>query len=119
MKNKRGLKYYAMIFGMSTVALVIYVVILLVSANEKITFSVVWPLLFIPLLFTSLVFVFDKLLDRFVPKKYRRYQNEPTEFDRFLQEVNNIVEETQNISIEDARRLRENEKFQKTLSQIK
>jgi len=118
MKNKRGLKYYAMILGVSTLALIIYLGILLFSTEEELTGQAIAPLLIIPITFTTLVFVFDQLLDRVLPKKYRRVQSGPTEFDLFLVEVNQIVGNDLDLSLEDARKLRENEKFQKVLTQI-
>lgn len=117
MNKKKGIKYYALIFFMSIAALLIYTLMLYFTSDVQLTFTAIYPLFFIPVMFTGLVFVFDLIFDRVLPQKWRSNQVKRTEYDDFLDQVNKVVNEQLTLSLEDSRRLRDNQRFQKALSQ--
>ena len=53
-----------------------------------------------------------------LPKKFRTNSPQKTEFQEFLDLVNEIVGKNMEFTLEEERRMRENVKFQKSLSQV-
>ncbi len=76
--------------------------------------TLLFSVFYLPLLFTSFLFVFDLIFDKIWPS---REQKTDDEFNSFLKQVTFEVNEELNLGIEDFRRLRESEKFQKALYQ--
>jgi len=113
MKKEKGLKYYAKIFLFSTIALVAYIVYLYFKADEF-DITTVFSLLYVPLLFTGLLFIFDKLFDFIFPTKEKKGN---LMFESYLKTVGNSIQSQCNFGIEDYKRLRNNPKFQKGLEQ--
>ena len=118
MKKTKGFKYYAFIFGVSTTAIAIYAAFIVIRGDVEINAQSVLYLLTLPLMFTSLLFVFDKLISFLIPDKYKAGNDEMSEFNSFLNDVNKTVDSKTSFSIEEYRRLRDNPKFQKAISQI-
>jgi hypothetical protein len=113
MNNKKGLKYYGIIFGVSVVALAIYIVYLGYQSGGIDT-ALLFSLLYVPFIFTLFLFVFDKLFDFIFPSKGKKKDDL---FSKYLKVVSTAIQTKYNFSIEDYRRLRENPKFQKALEQ--
>ncbi len=118
MKKTKGFKYYAFIFAVSAVAIAIYAIFVSIRGDIKIDFQSVVYLLFLPVMFTGLLFIFDKLFGLIIPAKYKEGSGEMTEFEQFHGEVNALVDSSTSFSIEEYRRLRESVKFQKAISQV-
>lgn len=112
MKNKRGLKHYLRFWILASIVYTIYIIVL--SIRDGFTVELFLPVLYLPLVFTFLLFVFDMIFDRIWPQKGKK---EDDEFNSFIKKTTFEVNEQLELSIEDFRRLRENEKFQKSLYQ--
>ncbi len=112
MKNKKGFKYYLKFWALATLIYSVYIVI--ISVREGFVVDLVLPVFYLPLVFTFLLFVFDTIFDKIWPQKEKK---EDDEFKTFIKTATFEVNEQLELSIEDFRRLRENEKFQKTLYQ--
>lgn len=113
MNNKKGLKYYGIIFIVSVVALAIYILYLGYQAGGIDT-TLLFSLLYVPFVFTMFLFVFDKLFELIFPTKGKKKDDL---FAKYLKVVSNAIQAKYSFSIEDYRRLRENPKFQKALEQ--
>ena len=113
MKNKRGFKHYLRFWMLATVIYSAYVIF--ISSRDGVDVAFVITAVYLPILFTFLLFVFDSVFDRIWPQKDKK---EDQEFDEFLKKTTFQVNEKLNLSIEDFRRLRENERFQKSLYQV-
>lgn len=112
MKNKRGFKHYLKFWGLATAVYTVY--ILIVSIRDGFDVALILPVFYLPIVFTFLLFVFDLIFDRIWPQKDKK---EDDEFKSFISKTTFEVNEQLSLSIEDFRRLRENEKFQKSLYQ--
>ena len=113
MRNKRGLKHYIRFWIMSSAIYLIYVVISGL-VGEGIDPVLLFSVLYLPLLFTFFLFLFDTVFDKLLPSKK---QKQDDAYRKFLKETTKSVNESLSLSIEDFRRLRENDKFQKALYQ--
>ncbi len=119
MNRTKGLKYYALVFGAALLGLIVYVLFQTITTDYTIDSQIIVYILVIPVVFTLFLFVFDRLFEAFMPNKFKVLSaKDKTEYDRFLDEVNSIINGKIELSLEDSRKLRDNEKFQKTLSQI-
>jgi uncharacterized membrane protein YhiD involved in acid resistance len=116
MGQKKNFKYYLMIFGIAVLAILIYVVINWISSGILDT-AMFWSALFLPLLFTLFLFVFDKIFDKLFPKK-RSSQGEKDGFNKFVNILNASLDKNGEFSIQDYRTLQDSERFQKTLKQL-
>ena len=117
MKKAKGFKYYAFIFSISTIGLFLYLSVMAIQ-NGGYDVSLLYMVAVVPISFTGFLFVFDKLFDLLLPSKYKL--NKPDnvkEYDKFLKNINVVVDNTGEFSIEGFRRLRQSEKFQKALKQ--
>lgn len=112
MKNKKGFKYYLKFWGLATVVYSVYIAV--VSFRDGFEIVTFLPVFYLPVVFTLLLFLFDTVFDRIWPQKGKK---EDDEFKIFIQKTTFEVNEQLELSIEDFRRLRESEKFQKTLYQ--
>lgn len=113
MKNKKGFKYYALIFVFSTIALVVYLIYLNYT-EEDFDFGANLSLLYVPIMFTGLLFVFDKLFELVFPDKNKKINNK---YSSYLKIASQEIEKECEFSIEDYKKLRNNPKFQKGLEQ--
>jgi len=112
MKNKKGFKHYFKFWGLASIVYTVYVVV--ITIKDGFTVEAILPIFYLPILFTFLLFVFDTIFDKIWPQKDK---NEDDEFKTFIKKTTFEVNEKLELSIEDFRRLRESEKFQKTLYQ--
>lgn len=113
MNTKKGLKYYGIVFLFSVIALAIYVGYLAVREGS-IDFVLVTSLISVPFMFTSFLFLFDRVFAWVFPSKSKKGDSE---FAFYLKRVGEIITEKCDFSIEGYRRLRGNTSFQKSLEQ--
>lgn len=113
MKNKKGLKYYATIFAFSTFALVLYVIYLRFKDGEF-DMEIILPLLYVPLVFTGFLFTFDRLFEKIFPNQKKK---ENTKYSYYIKTVGTAIEVQCDFGIEDYKKLRSNQKFQKGIEQ--
>lgn len=119
MNRNKGLKYYAFVYLAALVGLVIYSVLQTVNGTIEFGVDIVIPIIIIPVAFTGFLWVFDRVFEMILPKRFKMQQSaQPTEYEQFLKEITLVINNEMKLSLEDSRKLRENEKFQKTLSQI-
>lgn len=113
MKKTRGFKHYLKFWVIATLLYASYVIY---SAYQKQPFdpTVLLSIAILPLAFTFLLFVFDQIFDKIWPNKEK---NGDDEFTEFLKKTTSKVNETLELGIEEFRRLRESERFQKSLYQ--
>jgi len=116
MGQKKNFKYYLMIFGISVLAILIYTVITWVSSGTLDT-AMLWSAMILPLLFTSFLFVFDKIFDKLFPKR-KKVQSEKDDYNKFVNEMNTALDKVGEFTIQDYRTLQDSERFQKTLRQL-
>lgn len=112
MKTKRTFKYYLTFYGVATLFYAFYMVIQTRNTGG-IQFLHVLMVLLVPLMFIIFLFLFDTLTDKLIPKNKK--QTIDDEYKLFLTKVTTAVNEELKLGIEDFRRLRENDKFQKAL----
>lgn len=113
MKKKKGLKYYGLIFTVSTVALIIYMTYLRIKDGEF-DLELFKSLAYVPFMFTLLLFLFDSLFDKVFSKKAKKGN---VKFDVYLNKASLAIQNNCDFSIEEYTRLRSNQKFQKGLGQ--
>lgn len=113
MKSKKGLKYYAIIFIFSVIALGLYTTYLYFKDGE-LDPDIILPLLYVPIMFTGFLFTFDKLFDKIFPGKVKVSNNK---FNAYLKAVSEGIQVECEFSIEEYKNLRSNQKFQKGLGQ--
>ncbi len=113
MNKKKGLKYYAFILIFSSIILIMYMLYLRFVEGEFDS-ELFQSLAYVPLMFTSLLFVFDLIFDKLMPKR-RKAGN--VKFDTYLKNTSKAIQNECNFSIEEYTKLRSNQKFQKALGQ--
>jgi hypothetical protein len=113
MNKKKGLKYYAFILIFSSIILVMYMLYLR-FADGELDSELFQSLAIVPLLFTSLLFVFDLIFDKLLPKRGKVGN---VKFDTYLKNTSAAIQNECNFSIEEYTKLRSNQKFQKGLGQ--
>ena len=111
MRPQRNFKYYFRLYLISLVVYLGYVAFLAVQ-NDGFDMTLLFGATYIPIMFILFMFVFDKLFDKIFPSKEKK---ETDLFKVFLQRVTKLIEEQLDFSIEDFRRLRTNNRFQKAL----
>lgn len=116
MKNKRGFKHYLRFYILIVVVYFIYVSILAISNKGYDTFLLL-SILYLPIMFIFFVFLFDTLLDPIFNRFKKSKSSEADSYKVFFQKITYQVNEQCDFTIEDFRRLRESEKFQKALQQ--
>lgn len=114
--KQKNFRYYLMIFITATVAIFLYAIIDAIS-NGRFDNSILLTMLFAPIVFTVLLFLFDKVFELIFPNKLKEKRDNKDNYEQFLAVINKEVEDQSDFSIEDYRRLRESEKFQKALKQ--
>ena len=116
MGQKKNFRYYLLIFGIAVFAILIYTIINWISSGTFET-GMLWSALFLPLLFTSFLFVFDKIFEKIFPKQ-KKQQGKKNDFNNFVNLLNTSLEKGAEFSIQDYRTLQDSERFQKTLKQL-
>ena len=113
MKNKRGIKHYIRLYFLVVVLYFAYLSYIAYQ-NGGYDATTLLSIGYVPLLFMIFLYFFDTVADTIMPSKLSKKEDEYTNFIKFTtQEVNNQGD----FSIEDFRRLRESDKFQKALFQ--
>jgi len=116
MKNKRGFKHYLKFYALIVVVYFIYVSILAIT-NGGYDAVLLLSIVYLPVLFIFFVYMFDSLLDPLFNRIKKPKSSEANLYKEFFQVITYQINEQSDFSIEDFRRLRENEKFQKGLQQ--
>jgi len=116
MKNKRGFKHYLKFYALIVIVYFIYVSILAIT-NGGYDPVLLLSIGYLPIMFIFFVFMFDTLLDPLFNRFKKPKTNEASLYKEFFQKMTYEVNEQCDFTIEDFRRLRENEKFQKGLQQ--
>lgn len=116
MNTEKNFKYYLKIFIIGTVAIFLFAVVDAIR-NKGFDNQLLLTMLFAPVLFTVLLFGFDKLFELIIPNKLKNKTKDKDNYQQFLNVINLEVETQTEFTIEDYRRLRDSEKFQKSLRQ--
>ena len=116
MRQTKNVKYYLTIFFIATGAIFLYATID-AFANNGYSSDMLLSLAFAPISFTGFLFLFDKVIDLVFPKKLKKKREDKNEYQAFLNTINKEVETQVDFSVEDFRRLRESDRFQKALGQ--
>lgn len=119
MKKTRGFKHYLKFWLIATGLYGAYVVYLAYqegsfNLSESFNNTVIFSIVLLPITFTLLLFMFDQIFDKIWPSKDKKTDDE---FNEFLKKTTTTVNQKLDLGIEDFRRLRESEKFQKSLYQ--
>ena len=113
MNSKKGLRYYAVIFVFSVLALAAYVGYLAIKEGS-IDYELVYSLILVPFMFTLFLFAFDRIFDLIFPSRTKK---EDTHYNNYLKQMGESISVECDFSIEGYRRLRGNAGFQKSLEQ--
>ncbi len=113
MGTKKGLRYYVIVFLFSVIAIVAYVGYLALKEGS-IDYDLVRTYIFVPPLFTGLLYGFDKIFEMIFPSKTKK---QDLEYQNYLKQIGQAIDDECDFSIEEYRRLRENSGFQKALGQ--
>lgn len=116
MRTKKDWKYYLKFYIMIVVVYFIYVSILAIREGGYEPYALL-TIVYLPPLFVGFVVVFDRLLDPLFRRLKGRNQKTNDDYDVFLQQITILVQDELELSLEDFRRLRENDRFQKALKQ--
>jgi len=116
MNKKKGIQYYLKIFVYATIAVVLFASVDGLSSGGF-DFSFFLTLMVAPVAFTLFLFLFDTIIELVVPKRFKQRNVNKDEYSDFLKIVNREVETKTELSIEDFRRLRDSERFQKSIRQ--
>ncbi len=111
MNSKKGLRYYVIVFFFSVIALIAYIAYLSIKEGS-ISYETISSYIYVPPVFTVLLFVFDKVFDKFFPSKVKQ---EDPKYNKYLKDMNNVLSDKCDFSIEEYRRLRTNTSFQKSI----
>jgi hypothetical protein len=113
MKKKKDFKYYALIFVFSSIAFLVYMLFLRIR-NGAFDIELIKSLIYVPFMFTALLFLFDLVFDKIFTKKGVKGN---VKFDSYMRRVSNVIQKECDFSIEDYTRLRNDQRFQKGLGQ--
>ena len=116
MRKNKDWKYYFKFYAMIVVVYFIYVSILAIRDGGYNEYALA-TVLYLPPLFVVFVVIFDRLLDPVFRKMGRKKLKQSNDYELFLTQMTTAVNETLDLSIEATRRLRENDRFQKSLQQ--
>ena len=117
MQQTKNFRYYLMIFIIGTVAIFLYATINAIATGGY-DRSLLVTMMIAPAFFSVFLFIFDKIFELVFPNKLKKKQADKNNYQQFLNVINKEVENQTDFSIEDYRRLRESEKFQKALKQV-
>jgi uncharacterized membrane protein len=112
MKEEKTLRYYLFVYLLSLGGLFVY---LSYQAwrnggyDEFLLTTLIW----IPFFVTLFVFVFDKISSLFKPKTKKNKAN----YERYLEIMANEIDQKHELLVEDFRKLKESDRFQKGLHQ--
>ena len=116
MKQVKSLKHYLLIFVIATFAIFLFSTIDAIQ-NGSYDTQLLLTGAVAPGTFTILLFIFDKIFDLIFPKKLKNKNVSKDNYSTFLNVMNNEMSLQTKLSIEDYRRLRDSERFQKALRQ--
>ncbi len=111
MRTKRDFKYYVRMYLIALVVYLGYVGFLSFQAGG-VDWTLVLGAAYIPVIFILFMYVFDRLFDKLFPPKEKKQADA---FKAFAKQCTEAVDEELELSLEEFRRLRENQKFQKAL----
>lgn len=112
MKNRRGLKHYLRFWGIASVLYAIFVVYN--GITTEFDPAIIISILYLPFIFTLFLYVFDSIFDRIWPNKKEVAEDK---YESFIKKVTVVIHEELQLSVEDYRRMGENDRFQKALRQ--
>jgi uncharacterized membrane protein len=115
MNNNKGMKYYLIIFIVSLISVILYGIYVSVQQSD---FDPAYfaSLLTVPFAFTGFLMLFDFLLAKILPKK--NPQKSLNEYEQYLIQLTEILKDSNEFSIEDFRKFRVNERFQRALKNL-
>ena len=111
MNYKKGFRYYGFVFAMSTLAIVIFLAVNSFQGAD-ISATYILSILTVPFVFTTFLFIFDRIIDAIFNRKKKQ---EVDLYEAFLLEATNLLKETGEFDIEDFKKFRNNVKFQRVL----
>ncbi|MCF7927066.1 MAG: hypothetical protein K9L74_05775 [Candidatus Izimaplasma sp.] len=111
MKKTKGLKHYSRIFLLAVLLYGMYTAYIAFT-NDGFQEQMIYSIITVPLLFVIFLFGFDWLFYTLFPSKEKK-ENE--DYKEFVKITTKDIDSELELSIEDYRRLRENDKFQKAL----
>lgn len=118
MKNSRGIKYYVRFYLIILIGYLIYITLDAYNNSWDFRTDMIIGITYIPLMFVAFVYIFDTILEKIFPRMKSIRQNKPNDqYKEFLNVCTNRINDELQLGIEDFRRLRENERFQKALHQ--
>lgn len=112
MKNRRGYKHYLKFWGIASALYAIYVIYN--GITTEFYPSIIISILYLPLIFTVFLYLFDMLFDKVWPNKKEVAEDK---YEAFIKKVTVVIHDKLQLSIEDYRRMGENDRFQKALRQ--
>lgn len=115
MISNKGMKYYLIVFFVSMAFVLVYGTIVSVSSGG-IDFVYLMSLATVPFAFTGFLILFDFLLAKILPKKPA--VKAMNEYEQYVLNATEILKETEEFSIEDFRKMRNSDRFQKTLKRL-
>ena len=113
MRNRRTVKHYLLMYLIIVVVYFVYMSILAIRDGEY-NPAMLFSLIYLPILFVGFMYVFDTIFDTIFGRKKKQKEKADKDFFKVLTEA---INRELDLSIEDFRRLRENERFQKALQQ--
>ena len=117
MKNKKGFKHYLQFYVLIVIVYFLYISILAMQ-NDGYDSTMLFSLIYLPPAFVGFIYLFDSIMEPFFNKmKQPKKNSEASLYKQFFQVITNQVNTQCDFSIEDFRRLRESDKFQKALQQ--
>jgi len=108
---KKPLKFYLMVFGLTSVIILGYTIYIYMTSVDTPTFKEMSVLWIMPFFFTLIYYLGDVLSEKITKKRKKNTNNE----DQFLMDISKKMTESNAFQIEEFRRLRTSEKFQTQL----
>jgi len=113
MKEEKTLRYYLFVYLLSLIGLFVYLTYQ-AWRNDGYDETLLYSLLWIPIFVTLFVFFIDKITDLFRGKKKH---TEDDKKKKYIDYIAKAIDEEQDLLVEDYRKLKESQKFQKGLYQ--
>ena len=112
MKTNRTFKYYLTFYGIATIFYAVYMVVQTRNTGGIQLVHIIMVLI-VPLMFIIFLYLFDTITKKFFPQSKSNAEDE--DYKIYLHKVTKAVNEELKFTIEDVKRLRDNDKFQKAL----
>lgn len=116
MRTGKDWKYYIKFYIMVTVVYFLYVSIIALRQGGYQPYSIS-TVLFLPPIFVGFVALFDRAFDPFFRKLAGKKKINITDYNIWIHDMDKLIHEHSNFTIEEYRRLRESKRFQKSLTQ--